>query len=55
LDIKAYVIPSLGIDEKGNTIDLLFGAMDMQIWNIQLDLEKEQVDVSRFRKEFIEF
>lgn len=55
LDIRAYIIPSLGTDEKGNKIDVLFGATDMQIWNIQLDLEKEQIDVSRFRKEFIEF
>jgi len=31
---------------------------NMQVWNIQLeqlDIEKERLDLSRFRKEFIEF
>lgn len=53
--ITANIISSLGRDEKGEIIDLLFGAPDMQVWNIQLDIEKERLDLSRFRKEFIEF
>ncbi|MEW6094910.1 MAG: hypothetical protein AB1567_00055 [bacterium] len=27
----------------------------MQVWNIRIDLEKESLDLSRFRKEFIEY
>jgi hypothetical protein len=27
----------------------------MQVWNIQIDLEKEGLDLSRLRKEFIEY
>jgi hypothetical protein len=34
---------------------LLFGATDMRVWNIHIDLEKERLDFSRFRKEFIEY
>lgn len=55
-DIRAYLVGELGRDDKeGKEIDLLFGALDMQTWNIQLDLEKEKLDLSRFRKEFIEY
>lgn len=55
IDIRAYLVDELGSDERGQDIDLLFGALDMQKWNIQLDVEKEALDLSRFRKEFIEF
>jgi hypothetical protein len=51
----SWVIEDLGQDEKGREIELLFGATDMQVWNIQMDLEKEKLDLSRFRKEFIEY
>ena len=54
-DIVAYIIDDLGINEKGEEIDLLFGATDMQVWNINLDLKNETLDLSRFRKEFIEY
>jgi hypothetical protein len=53
--ITSNVIEELGVDEKGEEIRLLFGANDMQIWNINLDLKRETLDLSRFRKEFIEY
>jgi hypothetical protein len=53
--ITSNVIEELGMDEKGEEIRLLFGANDMQIWNINLDLKRETLDLSRFRKEFIEY
>jgi hypothetical protein len=54
-DLTSYVIEDLGMDEKGEEIKLLFGATDMQVWNINLDLKKETLDLSKFRKEFIEY
>jgi hypothetical protein len=54
-DLTAYVIEELGLDEKGKEISLLFGATDMQVWNINLDLKKETLDLSKFRKEFVEY
>jgi len=53
--ITSNVIEELGRDEKGEEIRLLFGATDMQVWNINLDLKKEILDLSRFRKEFVEY
>jgi hypothetical protein len=53
--ITSNVIEELGVDEEGEEIRLLFGANDMQIWNINLDLKRETLDLSRFRKEFIEY
>ncbi|MFQ6043822.1 MAG: retropepsin-like aspartic protease [Candidatus Poribacteria bacterium] len=54
-NLISWVVEELGQDEKGREIELLFGATDMQVWNIQIDLEKETLDLSRFRKEFIEY
>ncbi len=55
-DLYAYVIPGLGIDKKnGKQIDMLFGAHDIQRWNIKLDMQNEKLDLSQFIKEFIEF
>jgi len=53
--ITSNVIDDLGIDEKGIEIGMLFGASDMQVWNINLDLKHETLDLSRFRKEFVEY
>jgi len=53
--ITSNVIEDLGTDERGEEIRLLFGATDMQVWNINLDLKKETIDVSKFRREFIEY
>jgi hypothetical protein len=48
------VINDLGMDEKRIEIGMLSGATDMQAWNINLDLKHETLDLSRFRKEFVE-
>jgi hypothetical protein len=41
--------------EKGEEMRLLFGANDMQIWNINLDPKIKTLDLLRFKKEFEEF
>lgn len=54
-NLISWIIDELGQDEDAREIELLFGATDMQVWNIHIDLEKERLDLSRFRKEFIEY
>jgi hypothetical protein len=49
------VIDELRMDEKVIEIGMLFGATDMQVLNINLDLKHETLDLSRFRKEFVEY
>jgi len=54
-NLIAWVVEEIGKDERGREIELLFGATDMQTWNIHMDMEKAELDLSRFRKEFIEY
>lgn len=49
------VVGMLGKSEKGQEIDLIFGALSMQEWNILIDPKKEKLDLSRFKKEWIEY
>ena len=55
IDFTAYVVDSLGVDERGNGINLVFGAHDMQSWSIGIDVERESLDLSHFTRDFIEF
>ncbi|MEW6608874.1 MAG: hypothetical protein AB1414_15755 [bacterium] len=52
---RAFVIDEIGVDEKGQEIQVLFGALGMQEWGIELDLKREKVDLTHYPKEFIEF
>lgn len=51
----APIVEELGMDERNKEIDILFGATEMQRWNIKIDPKEEKLDLSRFRKEFIEY
>lgn len=53
--VNARVIDNIGIDEKGQEIKVLFGALSMQEWGIELNLKEEKIDMSHYPKEFIEF
>ncbi|MFQ5731812.1 MAG: retropepsin-like aspartic protease [Planctomycetaceae bacterium] len=55
LHFQAGVIDEIGRDEAGREIDILFGAIAMQLWGIQLDLQNETLDLSHFTTEFLEF
>ena len=55
INFMAYLVDSLGIDERGNILHGLFGATDMQLWSIGIDVERETVDLSHFTRDFIEF
>ena len=55
INFFAYLVDSLGNDERGNPIDALFGANEMQLWSIGIDVEREILDLSHFTRDFIEF
>ena len=55
IDTDAYVIDSIGLDDDGKEIQVLFGALAMQKWGIQLDLRRERLDLTHYPKEFVEF
>ncbi len=55
IDALAYVVESLGKDERGRTVDVLFGTETMETWNIRVDPKAGRIDLSRLRKEFVEW
>ena len=55
VEFQASVIDKIGEDEEGLTIDVLFGAIAMQLWGIRLDPQNEALDFSHFTREFLEF
>lgn len=55
IDFTAYLVDSLGVDERRNRIDMVFGAHDMQSWQIGIDMDRESLDLSNFTRDFTEF
>ena len=51
----AMVIDSIGKDEDGRDIEILFGAIAMQQWGIRPIPDEEKLDLSHYPDEFIEF
>lgn len=51
----ALVIPSIGLDEDGKSIEILFGALAMQQWGIKLNPPEEKLDLTNYPEEFVEF
>jgi hypothetical protein len=52
---EAMVIDRIGLDEEGKAIEVLFGALAMQQWGIRLIPESEELDLSHYPDEFVEF
>jgi hypothetical protein len=52
---EAMVINEIGNDEDGRPIEVLFGALAMQQWGIRLIPESEELDLSHYPSEFLEF
>lgn len=52
---QAFVLDEIGNDEDGKKIDILIGALLMQQWGIIPVPEKEDIDMSHYPKEFVEF
>ncbi len=55
ISTRALVVDELGKDEKDTEIQILIGALTMQEWGIELNLEKERLDLTHYPKEFTEF
>ena len=51
----ALVIDDIGKDEDGKPIEILFGALAMQQWGIKLNPPEEQLDLTNYPEEFVEF
>jgi len=52
---EAMVIDSIGPDEDGRPIEVLFGALAMQQWGIRLIPDRQELDLSHYPSEFVEF
>lgn len=51
----ALVIENIGSDETGRPIDILFGALAMQLWGIRPVPDEERLDLTHYPEEFVEF
>jgi hypothetical protein len=51
----ALVVDQIGTDEDGRAIDILFGALAMQLSGIRPIPDEEKLDLSHYPDEFVEF
>lgn len=49
------VLDSIGHDEDGKPIEVLFGALAMQQWGMRPVPDLEKLDMSHYSSEFTEF
>ena len=49
------VVEEIGKDDDKKRIEILIGALTMQEWGIKLDMEKEELDMTNYPEEFVEF
>lgn len=56
VNVRAFIVDALGMDRKARRpFRVLFGALAMQEWGIELDLKGEQLDLSAYPEEWVEF
>lgn len=55
IEIKALVLPEIGMDETQKRIEILLGALEMQNWGIVPLPHEERVDMSNYPDMFEEF
>ncbi len=55
IEFQANVVDAIGEDEEGRNIDLIFGAIAMQLWGIKLDVPNEKLDLTHLAHDFVEF
>ena len=55
IEVDAYVLDEIGLDDDGRPIDILLGALAMQKWGIRLLPQEERLDLRRYPEEFTEF
>jgi hypothetical protein len=49
------VVESIGSDEDGKPIEVLFGALAMQQWGIRPVPDEERLDLSHYPEELVEY
>ena len=55
ISTHALVVEQIGMDEDGEPIEVLFGALAMQQWGIRLVPAEEKLDLSHYPEDFVEF
>lgn len=55
VEFQANVVDAIGKDEEGRDIDMIFGAIAMQLWGIKLDVPNEKLDLTHLAHDFVEF
>jgi hypothetical protein len=55
ISTHALVVDSLGRDNIGKPIEILFGALAMKQWGIKPLPNEERLDLSRYPDQFVEF
>lgn len=55
LEFQADVVDEIGPDEEGRPIEILFGALAMQLWGIKLDVVNERLDFTHYSTSFVEY
>jgi len=55
ISTHALVIDTIGRDEEGKEMEVLFGALAMQQWGIRPVPDEERLDLTHYPKEFVEF
>jgi hypothetical protein len=55
MEFQASVIDEIGKDEEDRPLDVLVGALAMQLWGLRLDPQNEHLDFSHFATDFVEF
>ena len=55
VEFQANVVDTIGKDEEGRDIELIFGALAMQLWGIKLDVPNEKLDLTHLAHDFVEF
>ena len=55
ISTHALVVDEIGNDEDGKPIEVLFGALAMQLWGIRPVPDEERLDLSHYPEEFVEF
>jgi hypothetical protein len=51
----ARILDSINTDEEGRKIEVLIGALTMHEWGIRPIPDKEELDMSHYPKEFVEY
>jgi len=55
VNTNAFVLDEIGQDKDGKKIEVLIGVFLMQQWGIALIPEKEDIDMTHYSREFVEF